>query len=96
MVREWQDLFFDQRFSESSMEAQPDFAMLANAHGWKGLQCAKPQEVGPALKELLSHAGPALLDCRISPDENVYPIIGPGNPRHRIILAPHLQAPEAM
>jgi len=92
MVREWQELFFENNLSESSMETQPDFAMLAQAHGWKGLRCTKPEEFEPALGELLSHKGPALLDCRIKPDENVFPIIAPGSARNDILLAPHLRA----
>lgn len=94
MVREWQELVYDRRYSESSMEIQPDFIALAGAYGWKGLRCSKPQELKATMKEFLGHPGPALLDCRIDTEENVYPIILPGNPRHKVVLAPHLRAPQ--
>jgi len=77
MVRQWQELFFDKRYSSTIME-NPDFAKLAEAFGIYGNVVSKKDEVVPALKEALEHDGPALLDIRVDQNENVFPMVPAG------------------
>ncbi|ADY56447.1 acetolactate synthase, large subunit [Syntrophobotulus glycolicus DSM 8271] len=78
MVRQWQKMFYNERFSEIQLHANPDFIKVAGAYGIKALKVEMPEEVEPALREALSIDGPVLIDCRISPDEAVLPMVPPG------------------
>jgi acetolactate synthase I/II/III large subunit len=79
MVRQWQELFYDHHYSQSVLSQQvPDFVKLAEAYGWLGLRVTKTEEVDDALTRAFAHEGPALVDCRIEPEENVYPMVAPG------------------
>lgn len=78
MVRQWQKMFYKERFSEIQLSSNPDFIKVADAYGIKGIRIETPEQVEPALKEALSTPGPVLLDCKISPDEAVLPMLPPG------------------
>lgn len=78
MVRQWQKMFYNERFSEIQLHANPDFIKVAEAYGIKALKVEMPEEIEPALKEAMSINGPVLIDCRISPDEVVLPMVPPG------------------
>jgi acetolactate synthase-1/2/3 large subunit len=78
MVRQWQQLFFNERYSHSLMPNQPDFTKLADAYSIKGLKADNEDDAKKALEEAFATDGPVLLDFRVKADENVYPMIAPG------------------
>ena len=78
MPRQWQELFYEKRYSYTDMAYAPDFVKLAEAYGVVGLRATKPEEVEPTLKQGLSLDKPVLMDFRISREECVYPMVHPG------------------
>jgi acetolactate synthase-1/2/3 large subunit len=78
MVRQWQQLFYQERYSESLLPNQPDFVKLAEAYGIPGFSVASEADVKAVLEEALKIPGPVLIDCRVAADENVYPMVAPG------------------
>ncbi|WP_240374674.1 acetolactate synthase large subunit [Bacillus piscicola] len=84
MVRQWQELFYDERYSNSLFPIQPDFIKMAEAYNIKGWKVDDPKEMQTALKEALEYDGPVLMDCRVTKDENVYPMIAPGKGHHEM------------
>ncbi|WP_089137995.1 acetolactate synthase 2 catalytic subunit [Vibrio rumoiensis] len=78
MVRQWQSLFFDGRHSETILDDNPDFIMLAKAFDIPGKTITRKEEVEPALKEMLASETPYLLHVLISEEENVWPLVPPG------------------
>ncbi|MGF1693643.1 acetolactate synthase 2 catalytic subunit [Photobacterium kagoshimensis] len=78
MVRQWQSLFFDGRHSETILDDNPDFVMLAKAFDIPGKTITKKDEVEPALKEMLASDTAYLLHVLISEEENVWPLVPPG------------------
>ncbi|EHR71821.1 acetolactate synthase, large subunit, biosynthetic type [Burkholderiales bacterium JOSHI_001] len=79
MVRQWQELDYQGRYSHSYMDALPDFVKLAEAYGHIGLKIERPSEVEPALKEMLRHKDRTFfLDVRTDPTENVWPMVKAG------------------
>ncbi|MBW6519301.1 MAG: acetolactate synthase large subunit [ANME-2 cluster archaeon] len=78
MVRQWQELFFDRRYSFTCIDNSVDFVKLAEAYGALGLRVTKPQEVGPALKEAVESGRPTVIDFVIEREENVYPMVPAG------------------
>jgi len=78
MVRQWQDLFWNKRYSQTCIAVQPDFVMLAEAFGAKGLRVTEPEHVGEALREALDSGRPTVIDFKISPEENVFPMVPAG------------------
>jgi acetolactate synthase I/II/III large subunit len=79
MVRQWQELFYDKRYSHTDMTYAPDFVKLAEAYGIVGLRATKPEEVEPTLLQGLAINKPVLMDFRVARDECVYPMVGPGS-----------------
>lgn len=88
MVRQWQEMFHGERYSESYMESLPDFVKLANSYGIKGLKATKVSEVDKVIKEMLAHKGPVLVDMVVEKSENVYPMIPAGAAHNEIVLGP--------
>jgi len=86
MVRQWQDLFYEGRYSASLLGKMPDFVKLADAYGILGLRAIKPAEVIPVLKAGLKHKGPVLMDIHTDPFENCYPMIPAGGAHHEMML----------
>ncbi len=78
MVRQWQDLFFDKRYSFTSIDNSVDFVKLAEAYGALGLRVTKPEEVGPALKEAVDSLRPTVIDFVVEREENVSPMVPAG------------------
>ena len=79
MVRQWQKVFYQKRFSATDPERQTDYVKLAEAFGAKGLTIAKNGDIEPVLREALATTdGPVVVDCRLSKDCNVLPMIPPG------------------
>lgn len=78
MVRQWQKLFYGSRFSQTNLGQRTDFCKLAEAFGVTALRITKKEEIAPVLKEALSCRKPVLVDCWISPDVNVLPMVPAG------------------
>lgn len=78
MVRQWQKLFYGSRFSQTDPHRATDFVKLANAFGVEGMRITKPEEIKPVLQKAFDLKKPVLVDCIISPDVNVLPMIPPG------------------
>lgn len=78
MVRQWQGLFYEKRYSNTTLPNNPDFVKLADAYAWKAECVRKPEDLEGAFDRLLSSEGPALLDLRIHEDEDVFPMVAPG------------------
>jgi len=79
MVRQWQQLFYDKRYSHTNIEISPDFAKLAEAYGAVGISIHKKEDVIPAIRKALSIKDkPIMLDFHVSREENVYPMVPSG------------------
>jgi len=88
MVRQWQEFFYDKRYSHSYMEALPDFVKLAEAYGHTGICVDKPADVRPALEEAFKDKRLVFLDFITDQTENVYPMIAQGKGHHEMHLSP--------
>ncbi|OZJ04632.1 Acetolactate synthase, mitochondrial, partial [Bifiguratus adelaidae] len=77
MVKQWQDLFYEERYSGTTM-VNPDFVQLAEAMHVKGLRISKKEDIEPVMKEFLEHNGPVVLDCVVEKNEHVYPMVPAG------------------
>jgi acetolactate synthase-1/2/3 large subunit len=89
MVRQWQEFFYDRRYSHSYMEALPDFVKLAEAFGHIGMRIENPADVDDALKEAFAQKNRlVLMDVITDQTENVYPMIAAGKGHHEMHLAP--------
>jgi acetolactate synthase-1/2/3 large subunit len=78
MVRQWQELFFDRRYSCTDISGSVDFVKLAEAYGALGIRAEKPSEVRPAIEEAINSGRPAVVDVIIECEENVYPMVPAG------------------
>ena len=87
MVHQWQRLFYNERYSFTELDANPDFVKLADAYGWQAARISKPEEIDGALDAMLSAEGPYQLDVQIPIDQTVYPMVAPGAPIDDIIGA---------
>ncbi|HQD39769.1 MAG: biosynthetic-type acetolactate synthase large subunit [Firmicutes bacterium] len=87
MVRQWQEFFFDCRYSCVNLEGgTPDFVKLAEAYGWLGRRVSDPAQLKDVLAEVLNHPGPAMLDVVIDRGENVLPMVPPGGELSQMIF----------
>ncbi len=87
MVRQWQEFFYDKRYSMSYMDALPDFAKLAQSYGHVGLQISNPADVEGALKEAIAQKDRTVfLDFITDPNENVFPMIPSGAAHNEMLL----------
>ena len=86
MVRQWQELTYESRYSESYSDSLPDFVALAEAYGWKGIRCADPAKLDDAIAEMLAHDGPVMFDCRVLKTANCFPMIPSGAAHTDMIL----------
>ncbi len=78
MVRQWQELFWDRRYSSVEMGPSPDWVKLAEAFGATGMRCEDAGELEQTMAKALDTPGPVLVDVRVSPEENCYPMIPAG------------------
>ena len=85
MVRQWQKIFYGRRFADTDPHRVTDFVKVAEAFGIKGMRINNNKEIDAVLKEALALNEPVLIDCRISPDSNVLPMIPPGGSAADII-----------
>jgi acetolactate synthase I/II/III large subunit len=86
MVRQWQELLHGERYSQSWSEALPDFVMLAQAFGIKGIICKDPADLDDAIIEMINHPGPVVFDCLVEKHENCFPMIPSGKPHNEMLL----------
>ncbi len=78
MVRQWQELFFDHRYSGVYLGEVPDYLKLADAFGAKGLRVEKPEDIAPAVKETFDSGRPTVIDFVIKRESNIFPMVPPG------------------
>jgi acetolactate synthase-1/2/3 large subunit len=88
MVRQWQELFYNNRMSSVELDCFPDAEKLAAAYGFKGRTIDKPWELASALEEAVREPGPYLLNVKVTPFENVYPMVPAGGAISEMVLAP--------
>jgi acetolactate synthase I/II/III large subunit len=79
MVRQWQELFWDERYQSVEMGPSPDWSKLAEAFGWTGMKCTDKGELRDAMRTALETEGPVLLDVHVTQNENCYPMIPAGH-----------------
>lgn len=84
MVRQWQESFYEERYSESII-ANPDFVKLAESYGIRGMKVDKEDDVESLLEDVFACDGPVVVDARVEPKECVYPMIAPGKGIHEMI-----------
>ncbi len=85
MIKQWQDLFYEKRYVASVMK-NPDFAKMAEAFGVRGIKCEHKCDVPKAVKEMLAHKGPVVVDFFVEPNEHVYPMVPSGKGLHEQVL----------
>ena len=89
MVRQWQNLFYENRLSGVDLEGSPDFVQLAKSYGCKALRIEKPEEIRDVLDEALSYSdGPCVIDAVVEKQDNVFPMIPSGASLSEMILEP--------
>jgi acetolactate synthase-1/2/3 large subunit len=86
MVRQWQELFYDNRFAETPLSDCPDFVKLAEAYGCLGLRATTVEELDPVIDQALANqAGPTIIDVRVRREEKVFPMVPSGAPLNDMI-----------
>ncbi len=88
MVRQWQELFYNKRYCAVELDCFPDCELLGAAFGIKGRTVDKPGDLDGALEEAMAEPGPFLLDVKVTPEENVFPMIPSGGAVNEMILEP--------
>jgi len=86
MVRQWQELFYEKRYSWTNMEHAPDFVKLAEAYGAEGLRATKPDEVKPVLSKGLASPRTVIMEFVVEKEESVYPMVPAGAPITKMLL----------
>ena len=85
MVRQWQTLFYEERYSETTLDRPTDYVKLAEAFGAKAFRVTKVDEIDDVLRKALDSDGPVLIDYLINSDKKVFPMVAPGAPINQII-----------
>ncbi|MQG85268.1 MAG: acetolactate synthase large subunit, partial [SAR202 cluster bacterium] len=88
MVRQWQHLFYEDTFTATQYSGNPDFVKLAEAYGIHSFRVTEKSEVDNAITDAMQHDGPVLIDFMVDPEENVYPMIPPGESVLEIVEEP--------
>ena len=86
MVRQWQTIFYDKRYAQTTLDRQTDFVKLADAFGAKGFRVFNKEELDKALTEAFEISGPTIIDCILDKDEQVLPMIPPNGTIDDIML----------
>ena len=87
MVHQWQKLFYNERYSSTLLDANPDFVKLADAYSWEAERVEDPAQVEDAIARMLASDKPYLLDVMISREQNVYPMVAPGSGLNNVMGA---------
>ncbi|HEY3364226.1 MAG TPA: biosynthetic-type acetolactate synthase large subunit [Symbiobacteriaceae bacterium] len=89
MVRQWQQMFYKGRYSQVDLRTgSPDFVLLAEAYGIKGMRVTRLGDLAAALAEARAHQGPVFVDVRVEEEENVFPMVPPGGANTDMLLKP--------
>jgi len=96
MVRQWQELLHGKRYSESFMDGMPDFVMLAESFGLKGIRVTDPNKLDDAIKEMIASESSVILDIAVTPEENCYPMIPSGAAHNEMIFGPDVKTEDAI
>jgi acetolactate synthase-1/2/3 large subunit len=94
MVRQWQELFYDNRYSHVAM-GSPDFGKLADAYGLEFIRCSRTEDLADTLKRATDHVGPVLCEFVVEMEENVYPMVPAGTNNSGVIMDPALTHQES-
>ena len=86
MVRQWQELTYESRYSNSYSDSLPDFVKLAEAYGWKGIRITSMDELDAGIQAMIDHDGPVFVDCVVVKDANCFPMIPSGAAHTDMIL----------
>ena len=86
MVRQWQELTYESRYSNSYSDSLPDFVKLAEAYGWKGIRIHDESELEAGIVAMLDHDGPVMVDCLVAQDANCLPMIPSGAAHTEMLL----------
>ncbi len=86
MVRQWQELTYESRYSNSYSDSLPDFVKLAEAYGWTGLRIDTLGELEGAIRTMLETPGPVIIDCRVAKEANCFPMIPSGASHTEMLL----------
>ncbi|MCK9911310.1 thiamine pyrophosphate-dependent enzyme, partial [Microbacteriaceae bacterium K1510] len=86
MVRQWQEIFYDNRYSQIDLSFSPDFVKLAEAYGVKGMRATTREEAQAVWAEALAYDGPVVIDFRVASEENVWPMVAAGNTLDQMVL----------
>ena len=86
MVRQWQELFFDNRLSGVDLEGNPDFVKLAESYGVKGFHMNKPEHCEAVMREAMNYLGPCVIHAEVIKENNVFPMIPAGKSAHHMII----------
>jgi acetolactate synthase-1/2/3 large subunit len=87
MVRQWQQLLHGERYSHSYSASLPDFVQLAEAYGAKGFRAEHPDELDDVIRKMIETPGPVIVDCRVTKEENCFPMIPSGKAHNEMIMA---------
>ena len=89
MVRQWQTVFYEKRYSQTNLDRGPDFSLLAAAYGLKGYPCCSLEQFDEALTNALASDETTVIDCHIGCDETITPMVAPGKPITEFVLHEH-------
>ena len=86
MVRQWQELTYESRYSNSYSDSLPDFVKLAEAYGWKGIRIEDESQLDAGIEAMLAHDGPVIVDCMVAKEANCFPMIPSGAAHTEMLL----------
>ncbi|AKM06883.1 biosynthetic-type acetolactate synthase large subunit [Pelagerythrobacter marensis] len=86
MVRQWQELTYESRYSNSYSDSLPDFVKLAEAYGWKGIRIEDEAGLDAGIEAMIAHDGPVMVDCLVSKEANCFPMIPSGAAHTEMLL----------
>ena len=86
MVRQWQELTYESRYSNSYSDSLPDFVKMAEAYGWKGMRITNEADLDGSIEAMLAHDGAVMVDCRVSKEANCFPMIPSGAAHTEMLL----------
>ncbi len=88
MVRQWQNIFYEEDYFATIYSGNPDFVKLAEAYGITGIRVTEKDQVNEAIQQAMETPGPVIIDFVVKEDENVYPMIPAGESVHEMLEEP--------
>lgn len=86
MVRQWQELTYESRYSNSYSDSLPDFVRLSEAYGWKGIRIESEDQLDEGIRAMMAHDGPVMVDCQVAKEANCFPMIPSGAAHTEMLL----------